>query len=317
MAAKRNNKKGANKAEANPYADLWGSEGGTKAITKPQPVETSKGWSIDAEMIPAIKGDVRPRAVPFVKPNKRAAVAIPNPGQSYNPDDTHHQAAMLQAAIKIQERKNSFEKFARMMTNTGDVDVKFGALVNDKNWEAEDVNEGKRVLTEEESEARNAEKKKIKKVVRVKKVVKDSIRKSAKHKRQPDRERALSKFDKIDSLVADVNKKVAKREARVVQKKQLRADGQQIMSFGRYHHTPLVMDVATSDKLVGSLRHMTNDSAAHAALDRVKSLEERNLIPARMRHTFNKRRVLKARGQVSIRREAMGRCPDPDDHSLV
>lgn len=317
MAGKRNNKNNNKKgSESNPYADLWAAEGGTKAVNKPQPVETSKGWTIDTDMIPAIKGDVRPRAVPFVKPNKRAAVAVPNPGQSYNPDDTHHQVAILQATIKLQERKNSFEKFERMMKNTGDKSVNFGQLVNDKNWEAEDVNEGKPVLTEEEQEAKHEEDRK-KKRPKVKKVVRDSIKKSSKYKRQPDREKVLAKFDKLDSIIEDVNKKVAKRERRVVEKKRLRAEGQQIMSFGRYHHTPLVMDVATSDKLVGSLRHMTNDSTAHAALDRVKSLEERNLIPARMRHTFNKRRVLKARGQVIVRREAMGRCPDPDDHSLV
>lgn len=317
MAGKRNNKtNNKKKGEENPYADLWSAEGGTKAVNKPQPVETSKGWTIDTEMIPAVKGDVRPRAVPFTKPNKRAAVAVPNPGQSYNPDDTHHQAAMLQAAIKLQERKNSFEKFARMMTNTGDGKVNFGQLVNDKNWEEENVNEGKPILSEEQQEQKNAEDRKKKKA-KVKKVVRDSIQKSKKYKRQPDREKVLEKFDKLDTIVAEVNKKVAKRERRVVEKKRLRAEGQQIMSFGRYRHTPLVMDVATSDKLVGSLRHMTNDSAAHAALDRVKSLEERNLIPARMRHTYNKRRVLKARGQVIVRREAMGRCPDPDDHSLV
>eukprot|EP00744_Colponema_vietnamica_P014658 GILI01020511.1.p1 GENE.GILI01020511.1~~GILI01020511.1.p1 ORF type:complete len:175 (+),score=61.43 GILI01020511.1:38-526(+) len=161
----------------------------------------------------------------------------------------------------------------------------------------------------------NARKKK--KVVKVKKVTKDAIRRSSKHKRHPDREKAVKKYDKIDELVDEVNKKVAKRNNNEVRKKQIRSDGQKIMSFGRYRHSPLVMDVATSDKLVGSLRHMTNDSATHAAVDRIKSLEERNLIPARMRHTFNKRRVLKARGQVMIRREAMGKCPDPDDHSLV
>ena len=340
--------------------DLWGDEDGTKAIVKPQKTQIAAGaplsipssyvhktasgaktqhaspdWHIEPEMIVQSKTAVRTR--PFqdnYRPNKRAAVAIPHPAQSYNPDDTNHQILMNAVAKKLEKKKAAHERFVAKMTDTGKIQNK-GTLVDDGNWD-EEVKDGA-VDREQKRIARMAAsgitgKKKKKKTShpeaanRVPKVVRDNIRKSKKFKGQPDREKAVKALDDIDKIVEEIEKKSRKSVVKCARKRIVKREGLQVKNYGRYHFTALTTDVATSNKLVGSLRHMggagssSGGASYHPSAERIKSLEERNVVPARMRHKFHdksRQKRQKPKGDVIIRREPMGRLPDPDDHSLV
>lgn len=294
--------------------DLWDAEEGTKAIVTPTALRVDSGkWFIDAEMRPNEQAGVRTRAYKdTAKPNKRAAVAIPHPSQSYNPDDRNHQAALQAVAVSLEKKRKAHENFVKKITHTGPR-IK-SALVDDQTWE-ESVNDGA-VARQEKALIKNRGRTKRTTKLKVKKVVKDSIRRSKRHMRHPDRAAAVGDLDEIADIKEAVDKKVKRMANKAKRKIQARKDGLETKSFGRYHFTPQLLDVATTDKLVGCLRHIAANTASHAAVDRVKSLEERNVIPARMRHTFNKRKMLKVKGQVMIKREPMGRMPDPDDHTL-
>ena len=89
-----------------------------------------------------------------------------------------------------------------------------------------------------------------------------------------------------------------------------RAEGQNLVKYGRNQVTSLIPDVLPSKEHTGKLRHVKPAAATHLAKERSKSLEERGLVPARMRHTYNKRKLLRAKGEVRIVTEPMGPLAD-------
>jgi hypothetical protein len=296
---------------------LWTVDGTLSAPNRPAAVATSKHWTIPPESVPVKPEAPRRQKVNRVKPNKRAAVSVPHPGQSYNPTDEHHQAALAIAVKKLQKKEKENLKLLRALSG-GDAKI-VGNFSADKTWE-EDVQEKPKHSSSKTGGAKGnssgkqqatAEKKKKKK--KKKKVAKKDAEKaskmSARNRRHPNRQAPLAQLDQVADIERYVAKKVLQREDRAIKKKVDRKEGQKISNFGRYHHTPLVMDVAPTNKLAGSLRHISG-SYVHPALERTKSLEERNIIPARMRHTYNKRKVLKPKGQLTVKREAFGVMPD-------
>ena len=290
---------------------LWDAEGGTRAISKPVPVATSRDWTLPPEAIP-IKPEAPRRLKVFrAKPNKRDAVAVPHPGQSYNPLDVDHQAALAAAVKKLKKKERANEKLIKAVTYTGKKIV--GNFSADKTWE-EEVQDKKpeKKKTKAVQIASEKKKKKKKKSMVAKKEAERAKKLSSRCRRHPHRVEPLKQLDKIADIEEYVAKKVAKRIERAAKKKIDRREGQKISTFGRYHHTPTVLDVAPTDKLVGSLRYLSG-SYIHPAVERVKSLEERNLIPARMAHKFNRRKVLKPKGDVTIKREAFGILPEDQE----
>lgn len=286
--------------------DIWSEEGGTKAIDRPQSVKTSKTWDLPAEVLPTNPLAPRRRKYEHEKPNLRAAVPIPHGGQSYNPQFDEHQAAIATAVIKLEKKKKDHEKIVRLLS-AGRNDGIHGNFSADKTWEEEVQDQ--QPPKEKKAKVENPEKKKKKKKKAGKKATADLAKKAMLHRKHPDREAAVKQLDAIAEIAKEVQKKVDKRDRTAVQKKIARKEGQQIKSFGRYHHTPLALDVTPSDKIVGSLRHMSG-GYVHPALERIKSLEERNIIPARMRHTFNKRKMLKPKGDVRLKTEDFGPMPE-------
>lgn len=292
--------------------DLWAEEGGTKAVHRPRDVRTSSTWTLPPEAVPLIPDAPRRRKIEHVKPNKRAAVAVPLEGQSYNPTDSSHQEALKVAVKKLEKKKRQHQKLVELLSigRTEGVQGNFSA---DKTWDEEvkEVKPAKPMTAEklESKKRKQLERKKKNKKKGGKKNAADMAKRAMQHRQHPDRTAPLKQIDEIDEIAVEVQKKVAKRERTAIEKKKARKEGQQIKTFGRYHHTPLVVDVAPTDKLVGSLRHMSG-SYVHPALDRIKSLEERNMIPARMRHVFNKRKLLKPKGEVRIKRETVGCLPE-------
>ena len=288
--------------------DLWSEDNGTRAITKPQPVKTSESWYVPAEAFTDKVGPRR-RPVHHQKPNLRDAVAIPAPGQSYNPSFESHQETVSTVVKKLNKKKKSHEKLVDLLSLGKDQKV-VGNFSADKTWDEEVKDQPKpKAKKAASSAAAEDRKKKRKKQKKGKKETERAAKHALPHRRHPDRNAAVKQTDGIDEIAAEVNKKVQKRERTAQKKKEARKAGQQIKSFGRYHHTPLVPDVAPTDKLVGSLRHMTS-TYTNPLTERVKSLEERNIIPARMRHQFNKRKILKPKGEVRIKREAFGIMPE-------
>lgn len=291
-------------------ADLWGEDNGTRAVTKPQPVATSESWYVPAEAF-TNKNGPRRRPVQHQKPNLRDAVAVPEAGQSYNPSFDAHQATIKTVVKKLTKKKKSHEKLVDLLSLGKDQKV-VGNFSADKTWD-EEVNDQKKLKEKKKPSTATAgaedRKKKRKKQKKGKKETERAAKKALPHRRHPDRSAAVEQADEIDEIAEEVNKKVQKRERTALKKKEARKAGQQIKSFGRYHHTPLVPDVAPTEKLVGSLRHITA-TYTNPLTERVKSLEERNIIPARMRHKFNKRKVLKPKGEVRLKRETFGIMPE-------
>lgn len=294
--------------------DLWASDG-ERAVNAPQPVRVASGWYVPPEALPVKSSAPRRRKYAHVRPNCRDAVALPHPGQSYNPLYDDHQSALRVAVKKLERKKRADEKFVAMITH-GRGTPNTSNFVTDKTWE-EEVQERppatKNKAKTETAAVCDKQKKLEKKKNRKKKATKASLMKAAKnafpHRRHPKREIAVKEAERLDEIMAAHAKQQLKREAVRERRRAVKREGLQVKSFGRYHHTPLALDVAPTDKLVGSLRQL-NGGHIHPVMDRVKSLEERNLVPARMRHTYNRRKVLKPKGEVRLKRESFGVLPE-------
>ena len=288
---------------------LWSDKGET-AVSTPQEVRVNDKWTLPPEEIPADPMGPRRRPVPHVRPSARPSVSAPHAGQSYNPLDTAHQDALAVAVRKLQKKKKADADFVRRM---GLRSTSYrGDLNSDKNWENAEEGAGAKSSSSKTKQAKSAQSKKAEKKKKKKKAKKQdsrTIRKQRAPHRHPNRAVVASQLEEVDRIQAEVKAKVEKHNLRMERKKAARKDNTQIKKFGRHFHQPLALDVARSDQLVGALRHMTatcGGSCAHPVLDRVKSLEARNIIPARMRHTYNKRKVLKPKGDVIIQREGFG-----------
>ncbi|KPI90266.1 hypothetical protein ABL78_0648 [Leptomonas seymouri] len=291
--------------------NLWSDEKGAKAVSRPQPVVVAKGWKVTPDILPAKPQAPRRRKYAPIRPNNRDAVATPLPGQSYNPVDEDHQEALRKAVRQLDRKKKKDEKFVKMMTLGRDKKYE-GNFSADKTWE-EEVKEvapkPARKPQQQQSAAgsKNSKKKSKKKATKTESA--QEARRAMKHRRHPMRAEVAKETDELDKLLADHAKRQAKREAVRLKRRAAKKENLSIKHYGRHYHTPLVVDVAPSDKLVGSLRHL-NGGYVHPVLDRMKSLEERNLVPARMRHTYNKRKVLKPKGEVRLKREEFGIMPE-------
>ncbi|RNF03689.1 hypothetical protein TraAM80_05788 [Trypanosoma rangeli] len=288
--------------------DLWSGEA-ERAVNAPLPVRIARGWDVQPEVLPAKPLAPRRRKYVHVRPNNRDAVSLPHPGQSYNPVDNDHQAALRVAVRKLERKRSADEKFVAMITHGRDTPIT-GNFSADKTWE-EEVQERPQ-KPKKKTNPKWEEEKKKKRQKKKKKALKASVQAAKRafpHRRHPKREVAVKEADELGEILAAHEKRQARREAARERRRTVKRDNMQVKSFGRYHHTPLVLDVAPTDKLVGSLRHL-NGSCIHPVMDRMKSLEERNLVPPRMRHTYNKRKVLKPKGEVRVKRETFGLLPE-------
>ncbi|EAN93356.1 hypothetical protein C3747_1g98 [Trypanosoma cruzi] len=290
--------------------DLWHGDS-ERAVNAPQPVRVAPGWDVQPEVLPAKPLAPRRRKYVHVRPNNRDAVALPHPGQSYNPLHDDHQDALRVAVRKLERKKTADEKFVAMMTNGRDVPIT-GNFSADKTWEEEVQERPQKTQKKEKSTEKEECKKKKKKKDKKKKAKKTSVqaaRRALPHRRHPKREIALKEADALDDIIVEHQQREKRREAARERGRAAKREKLQVKSFGRHHHTPLALDVAPTDKLVGSLRHL-NGGYIHPLTERMKSLEERNLVPARMRHTYNKRKVLKPKGEVRVKRETFGVMPE-------
>lgn len=296
--------------------DLWSAEKGTKAVNRPQPVTIAKGWRVQPDILPIKKEAPRRRKYAPVRPNNRAAVAVPLPGQSYNPTDSDHQAALSKVVKKLQRRKAKDAKVVHMLT-VGRGDKTGGSFLTDKTWE-EEVKEfpseaskkkKKKTAEQERNKAKERRKKERKQKKLGKKGSEREARRAMKHRRHPNRDTPAKEAEVLDKILEAHEETMASRQSKAEKRRQERKENATTKHFGRYYHTPLVEDVVPSSQLVGSLRHMSG-GYVHPVLERMKSLEERNLVPARMRHVFNKRKVLKPKGEVKLKRESFGVLPD-------
>lgn len=311
--------------------DLWTEEGGTKAVTRPQPAKVKvvsdsgeeKSWELPLRSVPEDRVGPRRRKAPVVKPNARPAVAVPHPGQSYFPEETFHKDAVAYAVHQLEKKKKEHEKFMKSISppvvKKGQKTYR-GSLNDDKTWEEEPVQDGA-VLRSKKREMKrikklHEQKKKKGKKGQAKKVTKleaDKLRRQAlRHKGHPSLNKIEKQFDKLEEVVRQVERKQLRNKRNAEKKKEARKENLKIAKFGRHIFTPQVLDVTPTDKLSDKLLHVKG-GAVHPIMDRIKSLEERNLVPARMRHTYNKRKILKPKGEVMIRREPMGKVPESRD----
>ncbi|KAH9601853.1 Ribosome biogenesis protein Nop53/GLTSCR2 [Trypanosoma melophagium] len=340
--------------------DLWfGAE--ERAVGGPRAVAVGPGWSVRPEVLPQRRAGVRRRKYAPVRPNQREAVALPHPGQSYNPCDDDHQQALRTVVKQLERKKKADEKFVAMITQGRDMEIT-GNFSADKTWEEEVqeqptrekqkraaekkkklsspstvittangsncstnktttvnsadvtlvVDEENKTLDDVTSKNKKKDKKKDKKKKKNKTATKASLqatRRALPHRRHPKREVAIAEVDELDDILATNAKNQARRDAARERRREAKRANLQVKSFGRYHHTPLALDVVPTDKLVESLRHL-NGSYVHPVMERMKSLEERNLVPARMRHKYNKRKILKPKGEVRVKRETFGVLPE-------
>lgn len=317
-------------------------------MCRPQQVTVAKGWRVTPDLLPAKPLAPRRRKYAPIRPNNRDAVAIPLGGQSYNPLDEEHQEALAKAVRQLSKKKLKDEKFVKMMTMGRDKKYT-GNLSADKTWEEEvqetepataKTPKKKRTKTAPASTGasssapssapspvtHNGNKAKHEKVAaapaavakngktakkqkkKTKKATAEEAKRAMTHRRHPKRGVVAKETDELDVLLAAHKATACKREVARQKRRAAKKANLAIKHYGRHYHTPLVLDVTPSDKLVGSLRHLSG-GYVHPALERMKSLEERNLVPARMRHTYNKRKVLKPKGEVRVKREEFGVMP--------
>ncbi|XQJ31181.1 Nop53 (60S ribosomal biogenesis), putative [Leishmania guyanensis] len=330
--------------------NLWNDEAGTKSVNRPQRVTVAKGWKVAPALLPAKPLAPRRRKYAPIRPNNRDAIAIPLGGQSYNPVDEEHQEALAKAVRQLSRKKLKDEKFMRMMTmgrdrkytgnfsadKTWEEEVKETASATAKTQQkkgakAVPVSIGASsaslpalaAVTPSGSGAKDDHvaadlapvvkdcktAKKTKKKKKTKKAMVEDAKRAMAHRRHPERDAVAKETEELDMLLATHTAMENRREAARQKRRAAKKANVAIKHYGRHYHTPLVVDVTPSDKLVGSLRHLSG-GFVHPAMERMKSLEERNLVPARMRHTYNKRKVLKPKGQVRVKREEFGVMPE-------
>jgi len=330
-------KKGVSKNSepAAPAYDIWDTvdekSGKAKAINTPQPVNVAPGWDVNPDMIHRPKGEARKRKIQVVKPNKIAAVELPHAGQSFNPQVDDHQQALSKAVHKLEKQKASHEKFAQWL-NIGktkeekslygggvnpdylgskrraegeDGDAMPGAAGDDSEDDEEDEEEGA-PMSKNQSKKRRSD---VPKKRHIKMIHRKDVKRSRDERRHPDRDQIAADMEDLSELMAEVQERKQKNFERLARRKMRNAEGLQTKKIGRHIHQPLPMEVSTTGNLVTSLRHL-KAGEIHPLQHRVKSLEARNLIPARMRHTYNKNKKPKAKGEVMIRKENFGLMPD-------
>ncbi|KAG5467368.1 hypothetical protein CUR178_01011 [Leishmania enriettii] len=328
--------------------NLWNDELNIKCVNRPQQVTVAKGWKVTPDLLPAKPLAPRRRKYAPIRPNNRDAVAIPLGGQSYNPVDAEHQEALAKAVRQLTKKKLKYEKFVKMMT-MGRANKYTGNFSADKTWEEEvqetapaaakpqkkkgakaapsssgaspsstppapsstapNSSEGKEAKVLAASAVVAKDSKAGKKKKKTKKATAEEAKRAMVHRRHPKRDTLAKETDDLDKLLAAHTATLKKREAAGQKRRAAKKANLAIKHYGRHYHTPLVVDVMPSDKLVGSLRHLSG-GYVHPVMERMKSLEERNLIPARMRHTYNKRKVLKPKGEVRVKREEFGVMPE-------
>ena len=291
--------------------DLWGDEGEAAKHKIVKTKTIAPGWDVKVEVLPSAGKDAaRRRKYQPEAPNKRAAIPLPVAGQSYNPTDAAHQEAVAAAVAQLSKKQKAHDKFVKELNYRGEKeDGKYlGNLSSDKLWE-EEVAEKK--PTKRGPKTPEEEKRRAKQSQRdTKKHLKAKRAGAVKKGRRPNRDKAVRDIDSVEQLAAAALEKAQAQEVKGARKKAARAEGQLVPKYGRHHHQPLALDVLPSDQLVGSLRHLKGGTVP-SALAKIKSLEERGLVPARMRHTYNKRHVYKAKGEVHIVKESAGRGDVP------
>ncbi|KAG5466828.1 hypothetical protein LSCM1_01005 [Leishmania martiniquensis] len=324
--------------------NLWNNDAGTKCLNRPPQVAVAKGWQVTPDLLPAKPLAPRRRKYAPIRPNNRDAVATPLGGQSYNPVDAEHQEALGKAVRQLTKKKLKDEKFVKMMM-LGRGNKYTGNFSADKTWE-EEVQESAPVtakppkkkttkaapsssgalLSSTPSSMRSAaapqgnsvkaaaasaavaKDRKAAKKKKTRKATAEEAKRAMVHRRHPHRDTITRETDELDELLATHAAKLKKREAARQKRRAAKKENLTVKHYGRYYHTPLALDVMPTDKLVGSLRHLSG-GYVHPVMERMKSLEERNLVPARMRHTYNKRKVLKPKDEVRVKREEFGVMP--------
>jgi hypothetical protein len=319
-----------------PNANMTGAKRITKKVGN---MGTLEGFDDVAAKAFMPREEFTPRKRPALRSvkNHKAAVALPHGGQSYNPEDAAHQDAMLRAARNLERKQVEHAKFVAAMTRTeGDVVRSAAALLGERAPSDEETEEERainsshdavplgekpsgRVEASKSAQLKEKQRRKEAAIARGKKKLTkveaaQLARRSRVFQRQPKQDPNL---ERIEEVADEVAAKAYRSHQMAKFRKQLKRKDETTLAFGRHHHQPVAMEVAPTAALTGSLRTVLNTgTASHCALnplvDRVKSLEARNMIPARMRHTYNKKREVLQPGEVRVHREPFGTLPNRD-----
>ena len=322
--------------------DLWGAEGGKAYVKNKQP---DPNWSLSSKN--AFKKETQdPRKRPGLRSekNKKEAVPLPHGGQSYHPTDADHQAALKRAAATLERKKHQDEEWVKKRSlNEKDLieslkkknkkqknkDAADGEDASSSDDDSEDYDEP--LAPREKAEDRQKmtrsqvlkEKKKntvAQKAKHGKKLSKSELAERKKHalrlKRQPNQLKKLKDVDRIEEIAAEVGAEKYHSIKLAQFRKELKKKGKITKAFGRHHHQPLAMEVAPTAALTGSLRQLMsragNNAAANPVVDRMKSLEARNMVPAKMRHKYNQKKEVIQTGEIKVIKENFGTNPHSD-----
>ena len=166
-----------------------------------------------------------------IKPNKRAAVPLPHPGQSVNPTDTDHQRALqvaTKALVKKRERNNRVVQFLTRTTVRGvdeprqvyqmSVDAMHSSTKNEPCVDNTIVT-GKQIAQPKSKATR-------KKIAKKEKT--QTAKQSAKFRRRPDRRGVLKDVEDVDVIRQTVDATRNAQESRRLLKQLERKAGQKI-----------------------------------------------------------------------------------------
>lgn len=314
--------------------DLWGDAADSDTNNS-----KTGDWKLSCAKTAEKRKEWTPRSRPPnpSKPNHKAAVPLPHGGQSYHPADDAHQDALRQASKNLERKKKQDDDWIKKMS-LKDKAYK-GDLKSDRNWKDDDEDDaltgengelllGNKVSvrTKPEREMKRSEKldEHKKKMVEIKKkhgkkLSKSELAERKRHalklKRQPNQIRKMRDADRVEEIADEVGAAMDHTVRLTKYRKALKKKDQSTVAFGRHYHQPLALEVAPTQALTGSLRQLLNGrqggniAAVHPLVDRMKSLEARNMVPARMRHKYNKKKEVIAPGEVKILREPFGLMP--------
>lgn len=320
--------------------DLWGGKDGKASQKNKQP---DRSWVLSSKS--AIKRDewearVRP-SNPSAK-NEKAAVPLPHGGQSYHPSDDAHQHALLLATKNLEKKKKQDEKWIKSrnlneeellglpkkkVSHKKPLDNEDAAESNDDSSSDDEQEEeyidntiDKEKMTRSQVLNQKKQKTRDQKLKHGKKLSKSELAERKKFalnlKRKPNQLRKNKDIDRIEEIADEVGAALYRTHQLSKYRKNLRKKNQTTISFGRHHHQPLAMEVAPTQALTGNLRQLMSRKGAnavvHPVVDRMKSLEARNMVPAKMRHKYNKRKEVIANGEVKVIRETFGTRPTSD-----
>nr|SVE75168.1 EOG090X07H9 [Daphnia dolichocephala] len=262
--------------------DLWGDAGDSLMIGDKKVAALDLSDQLKTYTMEKMGNRIysRPQRM-FAKTSGLKPVEVPHPGSSYNPTFQDHQA-LLQEACQVETKEIKEERTTTR--RLGSMMKKIPVQQKEQQWWAE-MTQG---LADDEEPAENEEvpcvrptkPKTRKQKIRAKALKWQDMRRL----KLKEAKKRLLEFERLRSIRREIRKSEELTAKRIEgRKKEKEAKMFKPANLSRYKYVPPEIEVNLSEEIAGTLRGLKTEG--HILIDRYKSLQRRNIIEPRIRHT--------------------------------